>query len=171
MIAVKTLYETDFNLWLEETAFLIKEGKLDRLDIENLLEEIEGMSRREKDAIESNLIRVLQHLIKWNYQCQKRSPSWAYTIIEHSRRLNKAFKNSPSLKRYFDDVFDEAFGVLGVVDSEIVWKANAFCVKAQNFGEHRVKGTHRDVFGFASTNDMANALGHFFGCLVGKGKR
>jgi hypothetical protein len=97
MIAVKTLYETDFNLWLEETAFLIKEGKLDRLDIENLLEEIEGMSRREKDAIESNLIRVLQHLIKWNYQCQKRSPSWAYTIIEHSRRLNKAFKNSPSL--------------------------------------------------------------------------
>lgn len=69
MIAVKTLYETDFNLWLEETAFLIKEGKLDRLDIENLLEEIEGMSRREKDAIESNLIRVLQHLIKWNYQC------------------------------------------------------------------------------------------------------
>ncbi|MCA6555931.1 MAG: DUF29 family protein, partial [Pseudanabaena sp. M114S2SP2A07QC] len=34
MIAVKTLYETDFNLWLEETAFLIKEGKLDRLDIE-----------------------------------------------------------------------------------------------------------------------------------------
>lgn len=109
MIAVKTLYETDFNLWLEETAFLIKEGKLDRLDIENLLEEIEGMSRREKDAIESNLIRVLQHLIKWNYQSQKRSPSWAYTIIEHSRRLNKAFKNSPSLKHHFDDVFDECY--------------------------------------------------------------
>lgn len=109
MIAVKTLYETDFNLWLEETVLLIKEGKLDRLDIENLLEEIEGMSRREKDAVESNLIRVLQHLLKWNYQPQKRSPSWAYTIIEHSRRLNKAFKNSPSLKRHFDDVFEESY--------------------------------------------------------------
>ncbi len=109
MIAVKTLYETDFNLWLEETALLIKEGKLDRLDIENLLEEIEGMSWREKDAVESNLIRVLQHLLKWNYQPQKRSPSWAYTIIEHSRRLNKAFKNSPSLNRHFNDVFDECY--------------------------------------------------------------
>jgi len=109
MIAVKTLYETDFNLWLEETALLIKEGKLDRLDIENLLEEIEGMSRGEKDAVESNLIRVLQHLLKWKYQPQKRSPSWAYTIIEHSRRLNKAFKNSPSLNRHFNDVFDECY--------------------------------------------------------------
>ena len=110
MITVKTLYETDFSLWLEETAVLLREGKLDHLDIENLLEEIEGMSRSERDAIESNLIRVLQHLLKWHYQPQKRSPSWAYSIIEHSRRLNKAFQNSPSLRRHFDAVFDECYG-------------------------------------------------------------
>ena len=36
-----TLYETDFNLWLEQTAILLKAGKLNQLDIENLLEEIE----------------------------------------------------------------------------------------------------------------------------------
>jgi len=110
MITVKTLYETDFNLWLEETVELLREGNLNSLDIENLTEEIEGMSRNEKDAIESNLIRVLQHLLKWSYQPQKRSPSWAYSIIEHSRRLNKAFKNSPSLKRHFDAVFDDCYG-------------------------------------------------------------
>jgi hypothetical protein len=109
MLASKTLYETDFNLWLEETAELLRNGKLKHLDIENLLEEIEGMSRREKDALESNLIRVLQHLLKWNYQSNKRTSSWAYTIYEHSRRLNKALKNSPSLKRYFDTVFDECY--------------------------------------------------------------
>ena len=109
MLTVKTLYETDFNLWLKQTAILLKEGKLNQLDIENLLEEIEGMSRQEKDGLESNLIRVLQHLLKWNYQPEKRSPSWSYTIIEHSRRLSKAFKNSPSLKRYFDEVFDECY--------------------------------------------------------------
>lgn len=94
MLTVKTLYETDFNLWLEQTAIFLKEGKLEQLDIENLIEEIEGMSRKEKDALESNLIRILQHLLKWKYQPEKRSPSWSYTIIEHSRRLNKAFKNS-----------------------------------------------------------------------------
>ncbi|MBD2175963.1 DUF29 domain-containing protein [Pseudanabaena sp. FACHB-1998] len=109
MIAVKTLYETDFSLWLEETATLLKEGKLERLDIEHLIEEIEGMSRSEKDAVESNLIRVMQHLLKWQHQAEKRSPSWAYTIIEHSRRLNKSFQHSPSLKRHFDNVFDECY--------------------------------------------------------------
>ncbi len=109
MLTAKKLYETDFNLWLEETANLLKEGKLERLDIENLLEEIEGMSRREKEALESNLIRVLQHLLKWHYQPNKRTPSWAYTINEHSRRLNKSLKNSPSLKPYFDAVFDECY--------------------------------------------------------------
>ena len=109
MVALKTLYKTDFNLWLDETANLLREGKLNQLDIENLLEEIEGMSRSEKDAKISNLIRVLQHLLKWHYQSEKRSASWSYTIYEHSRRLNKAFKNSPSLKRYFTEIFDESY--------------------------------------------------------------
>ena len=109
MIALKTLYETDFNLWLEETANLLREGKLNQLDIKNLLEEIEGMSRSEKDALESNLIRVLQQILKWHYQPERRSASWSYTIYEHSRRINKAFKNSPSLKRYFIEIFEEAY--------------------------------------------------------------
>ena len=38
---VKKLYETDFNLWVEETANLLKEGKWEYLDLENLIEEIE----------------------------------------------------------------------------------------------------------------------------------
>jgi hypothetical protein len=103
------LYETDFNLWLEEIATLLRAGKLDKLDIANLVEEIVSLSRREQDAVESNLIRVLQHLLKWNYQPHKRSSSWAYTIFEHSRRLNKAFQHSPSLKRHFDSVFEECY--------------------------------------------------------------
>ncbi|GFE71453.1 hypothetical protein CFPU101_40630 [Chroococcus sp. FPU101] len=57
------------------------------------------MSRSEKEGLESNLIRVLQHLLKWHYQPERRSASWSYMIYEHSRRINKAFKNSPSLKR------------------------------------------------------------------------
>lgn len=32
MITVKTLYDNDFSLWLEETAVLLKEGKLDNIE-------------------------------------------------------------------------------------------------------------------------------------------
>ena len=109
MLSLSHLYETDFYLWLEKTAHLLRERKLQQLDIENLLEEIEGMSRSEKDALESNLIIVLQHLLKCDYQIPKRSPSWSYSIYEHSRRLKKSLKNSPSLKNYFYDVFGESY--------------------------------------------------------------
>lgn len=109
MDTIKSLYKTDFNRWLEETTTLLKKGDFTKLDLENLIEEIEDMGNNRKDALESNLMRVLQHLLKWKYQPQKRSNSWKASITEHSLRLNKAFKKSPSLRRYFEEVFDECY--------------------------------------------------------------
>lgn len=103
------LYETDFNLWLETTAQLLRERRLEQIDYENLIDEIEAMSNSEKNALESNLRVLLMHLLKWKIQSSKHSNSWRYTIIEHSLRMNKAFQKSPSLKRYFDDVFEECY--------------------------------------------------------------
>lgn len=109
MNTTKILYETDFNLWLGEIVNLLRKGEIEKLDLENLAEEIEDMGNSRKDALESNLIRILQHLLKWKYQPQKRTNSWKASITEHSLRLNKAFKRSPSLKPYFEDVFRECY--------------------------------------------------------------
>ncbi len=87
MKTVKSLYETDFNLWLEETARLLKENKLEQLDIENLIEEIETIGRSEKRGFCSNLERLLLHLLKWKYQPNKRSGSWESSIIEDRNRM------------------------------------------------------------------------------------
>ncbi len=109
-LPVKTqtkLYEQDFCLWIETTANLLKEGQFSQLDIENLVEEIETMGRREKNSLESNLIVVFLHLLKWQYQPDKRSRSWKSSIFEHRIRIHKAFKNSPSLKPFFANVFAE----------------------------------------------------------------
>lgn len=108
-IATAALYELDFNLWLEETATLLKERQVQQLDYDNLIEEIESMGRSEKNALESNLEQLLMHLLKWKYQQNKRSNSWQYSITEHCLRLNKAFKKSPSLKGYFKEVFEECY--------------------------------------------------------------
>jgi hypothetical protein len=102
-------YQTDFNLWLQETVILLRSGKLENLDCQNLAEEIEDMGNSRKDALESNLIRVLQHLLKWKYQPQKRTNSWKASFTEHSLCLNKAFKKSPSLKSYFEQVLVESY--------------------------------------------------------------
>ena len=38
-----SLYERDFCLWVEEQARLLRQGMLERVDVVNLAEEIEGL--------------------------------------------------------------------------------------------------------------------------------
>lgn len=109
MNSLPSLYESDFNLWLEAHADLLKQQQFAQMDIEHLIEEIEDMGNNRKDALESNLMRVFQHLLKWKYQPEKRSNSWRASITEHSLRLNKAIKKNPSLKPYFATVYQESY--------------------------------------------------------------
>ncbi|CAC5344886.1 MULTISPECIES: DUF29 domain-containing protein [Planktothrix] len=104
-----SLYEQDFYLWIENTVNQLKTGQLLEVDLGNLIEEIESMGRSEKQALESNLIIVLLHLLKYKYQPDKRSNSWLSSIYEHRRRLRKALKSSPSLKPYYTEVFEECY--------------------------------------------------------------
>ncbi|MDF0551941.1 DUF29 domain-containing protein [Kamptonema sp. UHCC 0994] len=106
---ISTLYERDFCLWAEEVAKLLREGKFSELDMENLIEEVEDMSRRQKDALRSNLRIILMHLLNYKYQSTKRSQSWLDTIEEHRIRLEDAFEESPSLRSYFPEVFDSCY--------------------------------------------------------------
>ena len=107
--SLKTVYEQDYLLWLEMTIKQLRLGKLENLDIDNLLEEIEAMARKEKVALESNLEVLLMHLLKYQFQVNKRTSSWRYTIDEHRSRILKAIKVSPSLKLYFQQVFDDCY--------------------------------------------------------------
>lgn len=103
------LYKQDYVLWLEKTAQLLRERQLSQLDLPNLLEEIEDMGRSENRAVESNLEVLLIHLLKYQYQPQNRSNSWRYTIFEHRDRLQKAFRDSPSLKSYFEQIYPDCY--------------------------------------------------------------
>ncbi len=104
-----SLYEQDYYLWLEQTIQQLQTGELNQLDIIALIEELQSMGNSEKSALESNLRILLMHLLKYRYQPHKRNNSWLFTIREHRKRLLKAFKKSPSLKRYYETVFVECY--------------------------------------------------------------
>jgi len=105
----KNLYESDFYLWLATTAKLLRNGSFSEIDLDNLIEEIEGMARKEKQALKSNIRILLMHLLKWEYQTDKRTNSWRYTIREHRKRLKDAFADSPSLKPYYLEIFADGY--------------------------------------------------------------
>jgi hypothetical protein len=111
-----SLYEEDYNLWLEQTSQQLRDAfggqnlyAFKQLDFENLIEEIEDMGRSQKNALASNTTILLMHLLKYQYQPDKRSSSWRSTIVEHRRRILRALKNSPSLKPYLQEIFSECY--------------------------------------------------------------
>jgi hypothetical protein len=103
------LYEQDYYLWIDRMVQLLQQNRLSELDIANLIDEIEDMGKSEKRAVESNLEIVLMHLLKYKYQPSKISHSWLLTIFEHRQRLRRIFKDSPSLKAYVREIFDESY--------------------------------------------------------------
>jgi hypothetical protein len=61
------LYETDFNLWLEQTVNHLKKGNLEFLDLDKLIEEISDMGRNNRREVFGRLKVLLMHLLKWPY--------------------------------------------------------------------------------------------------------
>ncbi|MCL1474235.1 DUF29 domain-containing protein [Argonema antarcticum] len=105
----QTLYETDYLQWIETNVEKLRNQDYANVDWTHLIEEIEDMGRSERRSLESNLIVVLLHLLKWQYQPEERSGSWEGSIIEHRRRVKKALKESPSLRPYLDSIFAECY--------------------------------------------------------------
>ena len=99
----RTLYEQDYGLWAEQMADLIAAGRFGELDIENLVEEVRDLSKRERDRLLSSMRLIVHHLLKWDYQPQKRSRSWQTTIQRERNNILFYLKDSPSLKRYLTD--------------------------------------------------------------------
>ncbi|MFH1794770.1 MAG: DUF29 domain-containing protein [Pseudomonadota bacterium] len=104
-----TSYESDFARWCAEQGALLREGRFDALDRENLAEEIESLGRSQEDEIESRVGVLLLHLLKWRYQPDQRTGSWEGTIVEQRYRLKRRIKASPTLKSYPKEVLAEEY--------------------------------------------------------------
>ena len=113
----KTLYEQDYGLWAEQMADLIAAGRFGELDIENLVEEVRYLSKRERDRLLSSLRLIVHHLLKWDYQPQRRSRSWQGTIQRERANILLYLEDSPSLKRYLVDKWLHKMYVVACADA------------------------------------------------------
>ncbi len=95
------LYEQDFVLWAEHQANLIRVGKFEHLDVENLIEEIEYMARKEKKSLASHLTVLMMHIIKWKIQPSHRSTSWRNSIYNARDEIEELQEDTPSLNENF----------------------------------------------------------------------
>lgn len=102
-------HDKDFYAWTKKTAQLLREGRINEVDIKNIAEEIEDMGNSNKRGVVSQLSRLIAHLLKWKYQPALRSNSWKNTIESSRIEISDFFSDSPSLKNEVTAKFDVAY--------------------------------------------------------------
>ena len=89
---------------------LLKEQEFHHLDLGHLIEELEGLGKRDKRELQSRLTTLLEHALKRKYVA---SPydyrGWEETILREQRELNILLKNSPSLRQFWKETIAECY--------------------------------------------------------------
>ncbi|AWK86636.1 DUF29 domain-containing protein [Azospirillum thermophilum] len=96
-------YDDDFYAWTQEQARLLREAASERsnspIDHENLAEEIEGMGRSDARALNSALMRVIEHLLKLDHSpAAAPRAGWRSSVINHRIEALEQLETSPSLR-------------------------------------------------------------------------
>ncbi|MGK7904504.1 MAG: DUF29 domain-containing protein [Hormoscilla sp.] len=106
---METTYTTDFNKWVEQTAQLLRSRRWQDLDLQHLIEEVEDLGKSERRGVASQLTRLLLHLLKWQYQAQRRSDSWLDSITDARTQIDLAIEDSPSLRSYPEEQLKQSY--------------------------------------------------------------
>jgi len=103
-----TLYEQDFVAWLDDTAMKLKQRQFEDINIDSLIEEIEGLARQDRRELENCLKVLLTHLLKRLYVGAVNDyRGWELTIREQRQQIQSLLKQSPSLQNYLLKMFSE----------------------------------------------------------------
>ncbi|MGK7890600.1 MAG: DUF29 domain-containing protein [Leptolyngbyaceae cyanobacterium] len=108
-----SLYDTDFQCWIEQTTAQLRAKDFSHLDLENLIEEIESLGRSDKRAISSDLMRLCEHLLKMQYWQSERDTcfrGWDLEVANFRLQIQTILDDSPSLKNYLNEKFTSEYG-------------------------------------------------------------
>ena len=100
-MAGQRLYDTDFYAWTQNQAEKLREVRDNRLDAENLAEEVADLGKSELRAAEAHLLQLFVHLLKAAVSpADQPRAGWLGEVRQHQLLLRKAF--SPSMRAKLD---------------------------------------------------------------------
>lgn len=107
---LQKLYEQDLVAWCDDTAAKLKAGNFDEIDLDHLIEEIEGLAGRDRRELKSRIRVLLTHLLKRTYV---KSPDnyrgWEITIREQRQQLRDLLEQSPTLRNEVTAIFPKCW--------------------------------------------------------------
>jgi hypothetical protein len=108
----ETLYDRDFQLWIEQTIRQLQNREFASLDLDRLIDELTDLGKSEKNALKSNLTILLAHLLKLKIQHDAPDTmkgSWYDSVIEHRQRVLDNLSDTPSLQSFLSEAIEKAY--------------------------------------------------------------
>jgi hypothetical protein len=103
-------YDDDFYAWTQYQAEVLRTMAVadNRFDRENVVEEIETLGRSERDAVRSQVRRIIEHLLKLTYSpAAEPRHGWMSSIAEARAALDD--KISETLRRDADNLLAKLY--------------------------------------------------------------
>ncbi|CAK0776766.1 conserved hypothetical protein [Gammaproteobacteria bacterium] len=97
-------YEQDIIAWANQQAQWIRSGNFTLLDLKHLADEIEDVGKSEQRELANRMAILLAHLLKWQFQMERRGASWEVTIRNQRMGIVRRLQRTPSLKSMLSDV-------------------------------------------------------------------
>ena len=107
MAELKSLYDEDFLAWSRQQAQALRaemrHGSNRRLDWENLAEEIEDLGKSVRRELQSQIRRIVRHLLKLEHSpATEPRRGWTESIVDARAEIEDLLEASPSLKAGLD---------------------------------------------------------------------
>ncbi|MEY2977321.1 MAG: DUF29 domain-containing protein [Prochlorotrichaceae cyanobacterium] len=116
------LYNQDFYRWAYDQSTLLRQKRFDELDLNHLVEELEDLGKRHYEQLESRLMQLTAHLLKWKIQHWKRTNSWRATIRVQRKSIAKLLERNPGLKSRLEEAHKESWDQakdLAIVETDL----------------------------------------------------
>jgi len=112
------LYDRDFYQWTQYNSALLRTGRFDEADVENIAEEIHALGLREHRELESRIEVLIQHLLRWTIQTNAQSGAWRLAIEIQRIEILRVLKDMPSLRLVLASDLNETY-YIGVLKASI----------------------------------------------------
>jgi hypothetical protein len=104
------LYRKDFYVWALEQADRLRAKRFDALDLDNLIEEVEGLADVKRSAVLNNARVIMEHLLKLQHSpAADPRKGWRASTVEHRARLEVEL--TPRLRQILDEERPRIYGI------------------------------------------------------------
>ena len=132
----KPLYQEDFYAWTVAQADVLRRRSANEIDWENLQEEVESLARQQESDLRSHLIVLLVHLLKWQFQSERRTRGWTHTVAEQRTETARLIRINPSLKPKTEEVLQDAYDIARIRAARETRKTKDFYPVVNPFSWH-----------------------------------